>query len=108
VPTVAIVDRLGVVTYMWVGKLPPLEEQGLMSKLRLEDTRSSRDGAKNIPLDELPVRAQNELPLYYSIVIYSNNSSESDLAYSILESQDFARIFFLVQNAIPPANDSRY
>ena len=40
VPTLAIVDRNGVVSYMWVGKLPPLQEKGFMSKLGLEDTRS--------------------------------------------------------------------
>ena len=137
VPTVALVDRTGVVTYMWAGKLPPLEERGLMSKLGLADTRSPdewsiteanlerelankeqfvlldvreraayttnhKDAARNIPLDELPVRAPNELPLDHSIVIYSNDPSESDLAYSILETQGFAHILLLVQDATPP------
>jgi phage shock protein E len=137
VPTVALVDRTGVVTYMWAGKLPPLEERGLMSKLGLEDTRSPdewsiteasldrklakkeqfvlldvreratyttnhKDAARNIPLDELPVRAPNELPLDHSIVIYSNDPSESDLAYSILETQGFAHILLLVQEVTPP------
>ena len=131
VPTIAIVDREGVVTYMWVGKLPPLEEKGLMSKLNLEDTRAPdewsiteanldrklankeqlvlldirhraafttnhKDGSRNIPLDELPVRAQNELSVDDTIVIYSNDPSEADLAYSILESQGFVRILLLV------------
>ena len=142
VPTVAIVDRDGVVTYMWVGKLPPFEEKGLMSKLGLEDTRSPdewsiteanlqrklvdkeqlvlldirdraayttnhRDGARNIPLDELPVRAQNELPLDHSIVIYANDPSDSDLAYSILETQGFTHVFFLVPDATPSTADKR-
>lgn len=133
VPTLAILDRNGVVTDMWVGKFSPLEEKDLMSKLRLEDTRSPdewsideadlerkvankeplvlldireraayainhRDGAKNIPLDELPVRAQNELPLDHPIVIYGNDASEVDLAYSILDAQGFAHVFILVQN----------
>ncbi len=66
-----------------------------------------RDGARNIPLDELPVRAQNELPLDHSIVIYSSDPSESDLAYSILESQGFAPVFFLVPDATPPAKQSQ-
>ncbi len=131
VPTLAIVDRDGLVTYMWVGKLPPREEKGLMSKLGLEDTRSPdewsiteanlerklankeqvvlldirdrpaysnnhRDGARNIPLDELPVRAQNELALDQTIVVYSNDPSKSDLAYSILETQGFTHILLLV------------
>ena len=137
VPTLAIVNRDGVVTYMWVGKLPPLEEKGVMSKLGLEDTRSPdewsiteanlerklahkeqlvlldirdraaytsshRDGARNIPLDELPVRAQNELPLDQTIVVHGNDPSETDLAYSILESQGFAHILLLVQDPTPP------
>jgi len=136
VPTLALVDRNGVVTYMWVGKLPPLEEKGLMSKLGLEDIRSPdewsmtearverklankeqlllldvreresfttrhRDGARNIPLDELPVRAQNELSPDQTIVIYSNDASEMDLAYSILETQGFAHILLLVPDAPP-------
>ena len=131
VPTLAILDRNGVVTYMWAGKLPPLQEKGLMSRLGLEDIRSPdewsiteanlerrldgkdelvlldirdraaytknhRDGARNIPLDELPVRAQNELPLDQTIVVYSSDPSEADFAYSILETQGFAHILFLV------------
>ena len=138
VPTVAIVDRNGVVTYMWVGKLPPLEEKDLMSKLGLEDTRSPdewsiteanlraklahkeqvalidirdrtayatnhRDEARNIPLDELPVRAQNELSLDETIVLYSNDPSETDLAYSILETQGFTHVLLLVPDATPPS-----
>jgi rhodanese-related sulfurtransferase len=134
VPTIAIVDRHGVVTYMWVGKLPPHEEKGLMAKLGLKDTRppeewsiteanlerklankeqlvlldirdrtaymkDHKDGARNIPLDELPVRAQNELPADQAIVVYSSDPSEADLAYSILESQGFAHILFLIPDA---------
>jgi rhodanese-related sulfurtransferase len=133
VPTLALVDRNGVVTYMWAGKLPPLEEKGLMSKLGLEDTRPPdewsmteasfdrklankeqlllldvreresfatrhKDGARNIPLDELPVRAQNELSAGQTIVIYSNDASEMDLAYSILETQGFAHVLILIPN----------
>lgn len=142
VPTIALVDKDGVVTYMWAGKLPPLEEKGLMSRLGLEDTRpphewsiteadlarrlrdkeqfvlldtrdraahsaNHRDGAKNIPLDELPVRAQNELSLDHTIVLQGNDHSELDLAYSILESQGFARILLLVQNTTPAAKHSQ-
>ena len=142
VPTVAIVDRNGVVTYMWVGKLPPFEEKGLMSKLGLEDTRSPdewsiteanlarklvdkeqlvlldirdraaysknhREEARNIPLDELPVRAQNELPLNQTIVVYGSDSSEMDLAYSILETQGFAHVLFLVPDTTPPGKQSQ-
>ena len=141
VPTLAILDRNGVVTDMWVGKLSPLKEAALMSRLRLEDTRSPdewsikeasferrvankellvlldireraafslnhRDGARNIPLDELPVRAQNELPLDYTIVIYGTDPSETDLAYSMLDTQGFAHVFILVQNTAQLTNQS--
>ena len=137
VPTLAILNRHGVVTDMWIGKLSPIEEKALMSKLRMEDTRSPdewsiaeadlerkiankelvvlldirerpayainhRDGARNIPLDELSVRAQNELPLDRTIVVYSNDPSEADFAYSILDSQGFAHVLILVQNATQP------
>jgi rhodanese-related sulfurtransferase len=141
VPTLAILDRNGVVTEMWVGKFSPLEEKDVMSKLRLEDTRSAdewsidesslkrkvadkellvlldirerapyamnhRDGARNIPLDELPVRAPNELPMDHTIVIYGNDRSEIDLAYSILDSQGFANLLILVQNATEATKQS--
>ena len=137
VPTLAILDRNGVVTDMWVGKLSPLKELDLMSRLGLENTRSPdewsideanlerkvankerlvlldireravyainrRDGARNIPLDVLPVRAQNELPLDHTIVIYGNDTSEADFAYSILDLQGFANVFILVPNAPQP------
>lgn len=133
VPTLAVLDRNGVVTDMWIGKLSPYEEKALMSKLRLKDTKSPdawsideanlerkvankerlvlldirergayainhRDGARNIPLDELPVRAQNELPQDQTIVIYSNDLSTADLAYSILDAQGFSHVLILVQN----------
>lgn len=142
VPTLAILNRHGVVTDMWVGKLSPLKEKDIMSRLGLEDTRpraewsidegelerklankellllldirdrgvyaiNHRDGAKNIPLDELSVRAQNELPLDHTIVIYSNDPSEADLAYSILDTQGFAHVFVLGQNATQPAELSQ-
>jgi rhodanese-related sulfurtransferase len=140
VPTLAVLDRNGVVTDMWIGKLSPIEQKALMSKLRLEDTRSPdewsinetdlerkvankepielldireraafaihhKEGARNIPLDELPVRAQNELPLDRTIVIYSSDHSEADFAYSILESQGFAKVFILVPNATQPTKE---
>lgn len=57
-----------------------------------------RNGARNIPLDELPVRAQNELPLDHTIVIDGNDPSEADLAYSILDTQGFAHLFILVRD----------
>jgi rhodanese-related sulfurtransferase len=141
VPTLAILDRNGVVTDMWAGKLSPLREAALMSRLKLEDTRSPdewsineanldrkvankellmlldirdraayainhKDGARNIPLDELPVRAQNELPLDHTIVIYGDDPSEADLAYSILDTQGFAHVFILIQTATPATKHS--
>jgi len=66
-----------------------------------------RDEARNIPLDELPVRAQNELPPDHTIVIYGSDPSEADLAYSILDGQGFAHIFILVQNATQATKQSQ-
>ena len=129
----AVLDRNGVVTDMWVGKFTPLEEKDLMSKLKLENTRSPdewsiteanlerkvagneqlllldirerasyalkhRDGARNIPLDELPIRAQDELPTDLTIVVYADDPSEADLAYSILDGHGFNRVLVLVPN----------
>ena len=135
VPTLAILDRNGVVTDIWVGKLSPLKEAALMSKLSVKDTRSPdewsineanlerkiankeplllldirdraafalshRDGSRNIPFDELPVRGQNELSMDQTIVVYGDaDLSTADLAYSILDTQGFAHVFILVQNA---------
>lgn len=66
-----------------------------------------RDGAKNIPLDELPVRAQNELPMDQTIVVYATDPSEADKAYSILDVQGFARVLILVQHATQPTQLSQ-
>ena len=142
VPTLAILDRNGVVTDMWVGKFSPLEENDLMSKLGLENTRSPdewsiseadferkvankellvlldireraayatkhRAAARNIPLDELPVRAENELPMDHTIVIFAYDASEADLAYSILDGQGFARVLVLVQDTTQPTKQSQ-
>lgn len=140
VPALAILDRNGVVTDMWEGKLSPLKESALMSRLNLEDTRSPddwsinetnldrklankeqlvlldvreraayaanhRNGAKNIPLDELPVRAQNELPLDQTIVVYGD-ASEADLAYSILDTEGFTRVLILLRDETPVPKQS--
>lgn len=141
VPTVAILDRNGVVTDMWVGKLSPFKESALMLKLKLEDTGSRdkwsidearlarkvankeplllldireranfamkpREGARNIPLDELSVRAQNELPRDHTIVIYGYDPSEMDLAYSILDTQGFSNVFVFVHNETSASKQS--
>jgi rhodanese-related sulfurtransferase len=142
VPTLVILDRNGVVNDIWVGKLSPLKESALMSKLRLVNTRSPdewsineanleqkiatkeqfvlldireraayglkhRDGARNIPLDELPARAQDELPLDQAIIIDGNDPSQTDLAYSILDTHGFAHVFILVRNGTPSPIHSR-
>lgn len=134
VPTLVLLDRNGVVNDMWVGKLSPLKESALMSRLRLANTRSPdewsineanlerkvankepfvlldireraafalkhRAGARNIPLDELPARAQDELPLDQAIIIDGNEPSQCDLAYSILDSQGFGHVFVLIKNS---------
>ena len=65
-----------------------------------------KDGSRNIPLDELPVRAQNELPMDRTIVIYASDLSEADLAYSILDGQGFAQLLILQRNTTQPTRQS--
>ena len=65
-----------------------------------------KDGARNIPLDEFPVRAQNELPFDHQIVIYGADPSEADLAYSILDTQGFDHLLILIQHATQPPGQS--
>jgi len=119
VPTLALVDRDGVVGKVWVGELSPKKESEVMSALGLKDTRpvsewtisegelerraasreplvildvrdraaflnGHRDGAKNIPWDEVFARAKNELPPDKSIVLYSDDEIRADAAYSDL------------------------
>ncbi len=55
----------------------------------------------------LSVEAKNELPLGHTIVIYSNDPSEADLAYSILDTQGFAHVFVLGQNSTQPTELSQ-
>ncbi len=132
VPTLAILDREGVVTHMWIGKLPPRVEAEIMKTLSLTDTRplsewlideeklrlriSNReplvlvdvrdraaftvkhlDGARNIPMDELAVRAINELPATHTVVLYGERDGETDIAYRILEEQGFKNILILAR-----------
>jgi rhodanese-related sulfurtransferase len=140
VPTLAILDRNGVVTDMWVGKLSPGKESDVMNKLNLKNTRSPdewsideaefslrianhdsivlldvrdravfaqkhKDGARNIPLDELPVRAVNELPASQTIVVYGSDQSEADLAYSILDTHGFDKVLILIPDAAQPEKE---
>jgi hypothetical protein len=128
-PTLAIVDRNGVVTDMWVGKLPPRIESAVMKRLNVNDTRpvsdwlidestfrtrianhepmilldvqdraafslKHKDGARNIPLDELKVRAANELTVTNTVVLYGDNY-ETDMAYTILDTEGFSKIAIL-------------
>ena len=128
-PTLVVVDRNGVVTQMWVGKLPPRTESVVMQRLNVNDPRPETDwlidqntlrtriakhepmvlldvrdrpafsfkheeGAKNIPLDELRVRAANELALSDTVVLYGDDS-ETDIAYTILDTQGFSKIAIL-------------
>lgn len=51
--------------------------------------------ARNIPLDELTVRAVNELPIEQTVVISGNDESDTDLAYTILDTQGFTNIMIL-------------
>jgi rhodanese-related sulfurtransferase len=119
VPTLALVNKNGVVGKVWVGELSPKKESEVMSALGLKDTRpvsewtisedelkrgiagraplfildvrergaflnGHRDGAKNIPWDEVYARAKNELPTDGNIVLYGDDEIRADAAYSDL------------------------
>lgn len=60
--------------------------------------------AVNIPVDELQVRAGNELSTEGIIVLVAEDDFRGDLAYSLLDMQGFPRIFTLLPaapNAVP-------
>lgn len=138
-PTVAILDRAGTVTDMWIGKLPPRIESVVLRKLNLTETRPLSDwliderrmrlrlaskepivlldvrdraafaalhnaAARNIPLDELKVRAINELPTAHTVILDGENESATDMAYTVLEGQGFADILILAKSQEPQSN----
>jgi hypothetical protein len=55
--------------------------------------------AVNIPLDELPVRAGNELSTQNIVVVRAEDDFQGDLAYSVLDGQGFSRILTLLPTA---------
>ncbi|MBA3240472.1 MAG: hypothetical protein H0T60_04520 [Acidobacteria bacterium] len=134
VPTLALVDRNGLVSKVWIGELSPKKESEVMAALRFKDTRpvsewtineselkrrianreaiivldlrergaytnGHLDGAKNIPWDEVYTRAKNELPQNQSIVLYSNDELQADIAYSDLFRLGYTNV--LVYTAAP-------
>jgi rhodanese-related sulfurtransferase len=134
VPTVAVLDRNGTVTDMWIAKLPPRVESEIMQRLHLQDSRSKADWlidektlrsrmaggedltlldlrdrttfdrghldkAINIPLDELQVRAINELSATGTVILYGDDETDTDLAYRILDEDGFTRILFLARDS---------
>ena len=60
-----------------------------------------KTAARNIPLDELKVRAINELPAAHTVVLDGENDSATDMAYTVLEGQGFADILILARNTLP-------
>jgi rhodanese-related sulfurtransferase len=134
VPTLALVDKNGVVDKVWVGELSPKKESEVMAALGFKDTRAvsewtiseselkrrianrepviivdlrargaytngHMDGAKNIPWDEIQTRAKNELPQNQTIVLYSNDELQADIAYSNLFRLGYTNV--LVHTALP-------
>lgn len=129
-PTLAILDRNGIVNEIWIGKLPPRTETEIMRKLGLTDPRpvsdwlidenrlrlliasheplvildvrdralftlGHKDGAKNIPLDELDVRATNELIAEDTVVLVADEDDQSNIGYRILDEHGFTKILTL-------------
>jgi len=131
-PTLMLVDGMGTVTDLWIGKLMRREERELFHRLQLVDAASPDDdvisasdlkgmirdknlvivdvdnrdlfrvnhvfGAVNIPLDELEVRAVNELRPENKVVVYCHiceHDEESDMAHSILLKNGFNQVSVL-------------
>jgi rhodanese-related sulfurtransferase len=59
-----------------------------------------KDGAKNIPLDELRFRAPNEVTTASTVVLYGDES-DTDIAYTFLDTQGFSKIFILGPDQSP-------
>ena len=126
-PTLVLVNRAGLITGLWVGKLPTQKESEVLSKLHLPDIRNGirtidenelqhlkrsgqktvlldlrqreeyardhLDGSKNIPFDELKVRAINELAPTDFIVLYEGESGElTQLADALLKQEGFTNV----------------
>jgi rhodanese-related sulfurtransferase len=135
-PTLALLNRDGIVSDVWIGQLTPSREAEVMDRLGLKDprpmsqwvmdaeelerrvarrepvalldlreraafARSHPARAKNIPLDELSVRAVNELSPADTVVLHDDDSSRAESAYTLLVNQGFARVFVLRER--PPA-----
>jgi hypothetical protein len=62
--------------------------------------QNHRDGARNIPLDELDARAMNELSQTDSIVLDGGDDLMADSAYRILSRQGFNSVFILQRGAV--------
>jgi rhodanese-related sulfurtransferase len=63
--------------------------------------QAHRPGAINIPLDELQVRAINELLPADTIVLSEHDGVAAEAAYTVLGNQGFTRVFILRPQ--PPA-----
>lgn len=122
-PTLLLIDRAGVVTDLWVGKLGVNMQTFVMERLDnpggpnrfievsalrqdieqgitpvILDIENRNDyierhivGARNIPLDELETRAENELPHGKRIILYGHGDSDNltQRAFEILIESGF-------------------
>lgn len=135
VPTLVLVDKNGLVSNTWAGRLSPRQETEVMTRLQLEDTRPISDwtieeaelkrrlnnrepivildlrersrfaqgqlpNAKNIPLDELYIRAINELAQDDVLVLYDDSDIQADYAYRLLKEQGFSQVFILSKSTM--------
>jgi len=62
---------------------------------REEFSMGHAPGAKNIPLDELSIRAVNEIPANSAIVLTGSSGGDAETAYDILVKEGFSRIYIL-------------
>jgi rhodanese-related sulfurtransferase len=68
---------------------------------RLFFAANHKAGARNIPLDELKIRAANELKSSDYLILYGDDY-ETDTAFAILDSEGFSRIAFMAPDTARP------
>lgn len=125
-PTLAIIDKNGIVQNVWKGTLSPKEQSEVRQNLGFHvtdwfideakvdelkkkgqsvtvvDVRERESyatkhfaGAKNIPMDELYIRAANELSPSDTILVYGTFDNEGEDAQEILTKEGFRNIYVL-------------
>ena len=86
-----------------MGELLKRNPNAVVLDVRDRRSFSSKDipQAVNIPLDELRVRASNELSPESILIVVAEDEYQSDLAYTALDTQGFFHILMLLPTSPP-------